>query len=94
MESHEPNSAQEILRKENLKAQDVKSLSKEQDRIKAYAAREQKIENGQKIKENKRADDLAKEAIRELAKEKARKEAYQAQEAQIAQAQAARKAKQ
>ena len=69
-------------------------MSREQERVRAYSDREQKIENGQMIKEKKRADDLAKEEIRELAKEKARKEAYQAREKQIAQEQAARKAKQ
>ncbi len=94
MESQEQNIARELLRKEKLMAEEAKSLFREQERVKAYSDREQKLASEQKIKDNKRADDLAKEAIRELAKEKARKEAYQAQEKQIAQAQEARKAKQ
>jgi hypothetical protein len=93
MESQEQNSAKETLRKENLKAEESKSLVKDQERARVYLAREQKIESGQKIKENRRADDLASETIKQDAKEKARKEAYLAREQQIAREQEARKLK-
>jgi hypothetical protein len=93
MENLEENSAKEALRKEKLKAEEVISLFREQERVKAYSAREQKIENGQKIKEHKRVDELANEEIKEQAKEKSRKEAYLAREQIIARDQDARKVK-
>jgi len=93
MESQEQSSAKETLRKENLKAEESNSLVKDQERARVYLAREQKIESGQKIRENQRADYLASETIKEDAREKARKEAYLAREKQIAQEQEARKFK-
>jgi hypothetical protein len=91
MENRELN--EETLRKEKLRAEESKSLAKEQERTKAYLAREQKIEKGQRLKENQRTDDLASEEIRELAKDKARKEAYLAREKTIAAEQENRKLK-
>ena len=93
MDNYEENSAKETLRKDKLKAEEAQSLTRDQERSKAYLAREQKIENGQKIKENQRTEDRVGEENRELVKEKARKEAYAAREKILAQEQETRKLK-
>lgn len=93
MENMEENNSKEILRKEKLKNEEITLMSKEKERTKSYFAREQKIEEAQKIKENKRADAIAKEEIKEQVKDKARKEAYLAREKILAEEQANRQSK-
>jgi hypothetical protein len=93
MENHEETSDKETERKEKLRIEESKLLAKEQVRTRAYLAREQEIEKGQKIKEDQRARDRADEEIREVAKEKARKLAYQAREKAIADEQEAKRLK-
>jgi hypothetical protein len=68
------------LRKEKLKAEEAKLLAKEQARTKAYLAREQELEKGQKARELREAGKRASEDIKGFAREKARKETYLAQE--------------
>jgi len=84
MENHEVDSAKETLRKEKLNADESKLLAKEQARTKAYLAREQEIENKEKVRETHRVVERAQEEVREQDKEKIRKEAYQAREKKIA----------
>lgn len=93
MENQAENSTQETLRKEKLKSDEAKSLTRDHERAKVYLDREQKIEKGQKIKETQRTEDRVSEDIKELAKEKARKEAYAAREKILAQEQETRKLK-
>jgi hypothetical protein len=94
MNNQEEKSPKETLRIEKLKAEESKLLATDQARTKAYWAREQAIEKGQKIKETRKVEDLANQAIKELAKDKSRKEAYLAQEKKIAEEQETRKFKQ
>ena len=66
---------------------------KEQERKKAYLAREQAIEEAQKKREAKRSEKLAAEEIEEIAKDQARREAYLARERAMAEAQEAKRLK-
>jgi hypothetical protein len=93
MTSETENSTKETLKKEKLKAEDDKSLSKEQERSRVHFAREQEIEKGLKIKENKRAVNRVSQEIKEQARDKVRKDAYIAREKKLAEEQAARKSK-
>ena len=93
MRDQEIQSSKEAKRVEKRKAEEVELLAKDQVRKKAYLAREQEIENGQKAEAAERGENHANEEIKELAREKARKEAYVAREKAIAQDQEARKLK-
>ena len=93
MNDQEEKSAKETLRIEKLKTEEAKIAAKDQARAKAYLAREQEIEKGQKVRETQKAKDRAKEEVSELAKDKSRKEAYLAREKIIADEQEARKLK-
>ncbi len=86
MRDREIQSSKETKRAEKSKAEEVELLAKDQVRKKAYLAREQEIEKGQKAKAAKRGENHASEEIKELAREKARKEAYTVREKAIAEA--------
>jgi hypothetical protein len=86
-------SDKEALRLEKLKAEEAKSLAREQVRKNEYLAHEQKIEKAQNIKDVRRAEQRAGQEIKELAEEKSRKEVYQAREKIIAEDQETRKQK-
>jgi len=55
MKNQEEELNKENLRKEKLKAEEAKLLAKEQARTKAYLAREQELEKGQKARELREA---------------------------------------
>jgi hypothetical protein len=93
MKDQEDNSVKETQRKEKLKAEEAEQVAKDQARKKAYLAREQEIEKGQKSRETRQAEKRASEDIQDSAREKARKETYLAQEKKIAEGQEARKLK-
>ena len=93
MKDQEDNSLKETLRKEKLKAEEVEQVAKDQTRKKAYLAREQEIEKGQKARETRQGEKRASEDIRDSAREKLRKETYLAQEKKTAGQQDARKLK-
>jgi predicted DNA-binding protein len=93
MNDDEKISAKEALRMKKVKEDEAKALARDQARAKAYLAREQEIEKGQKIKETQRVKERADEELQDVAKEKARKEAYQAREKAISEDQEARKLK-
>jgi hypothetical protein len=93
MNNQEKNTNKETVRKEKLKAEEAEQVSRDQERKKAYLAREQEIEKGQKVRDIKQAEKRASEDIKDSVKEKARKETYLAQENALAEDQKARKLK-
>ena len=91
MKDQEEYSAKETKRIEKLKADEAAQLSKDDVRKKAYLAREQGIEKGQKARELRQAGKRASEDIKDSAREKTRKETYLAQEKKTADGQEARR---
>ena len=72
---------------------EAERLAKEQVRKKAWFAREQAIEEAQKVAEAKRAEKRAAEEADQLAKEQARKKAWLAKEQAIEEAREERRAR-
>jgi len=85
--------AMEAKETERRLAKEAERLAKEQERRKARLAREQAIEEAQKVAEAKRAEKRVAEEAEQLAKEQARKKACFAREQAIEEAREARKAR-
>ena len=93
MPGQEEYSEKEAQRQKKLKAEETEQAARDQERKKAYLAREHEIEKGQKSMETRQAEKRAAEDIKDSAREKARKAAYIAQEKKIAEVQEARRLK-
>jgi hypothetical protein len=93
LNNQEIDTPKEAQRKEKLKAEEARQSAKDGERKKAYLAREQEIEKGQKSRELKQAEQRVSDDIKDSAREKARKEAYLAQEKVIAENQEKRQNK-
>ena len=93
MGNQEEQSLKEEKRVEKRVAEEAERLAGEQERKKAYLAREQAIEEAQKEKGTRRSEKRVIEEVEQLARDQARREAYLAREKTTAEAQEARKRK-
>ena len=69
MTDQEEQSLKEAQRKEKLKAEEAEQVAQDQVRKKAYLAKEQEIEKGQKARELRQAEKRASEDIKDSARE-------------------------
>jgi hypothetical protein len=81
------------MQNESRETQQAKQLEKEQERKKAYLAREQAIERASQSKHVERAEKRVAEDALQLARDDARKKAYFAREAAMSEARAEKKLK-
>ena len=91
MNTPEKESPKDAMRKEKRIAEEADRLNKEQERRKAYMAREQALEKDSSAREAGRAEKRASDEVAQSAAEQTRKKALAAREMKIAEAQEARR---
>jgi hypothetical protein len=79
------------MQKEKRDAEDAQRLAKEQERKKAYLAREQAIEKASQSRHVERAEKRASEEAGQLVRDEARKKAYSDKETAMAEARESKK---
>ena len=79
------------MQKEKRDVEEAQRLAKEQERKKAYVAKEQATEQASQSRQVERAEKRATEEAGQLARDEARKKAYSARETAMAEAREAKK---
>ena len=93
MTDQEEQSSKETVRKEKRIKEETEGLASEQERKRAYLAKEQANEEAQKAKKTERMEKQAADDIKQSAKDQARREAFFAHEQANAEAQKERRLK-